>query len=88
MGQAPDLTWQKGGSARLVRIEGGDAVVFLSTISSPPGSRLDGELVLTKLAMRLKIHGCKLQPNGEFELKGRLLDVTRGVRAEFDFNRT
>lgn len=78
----PHVRWQKDGSARLSKIEGGDIVVFRSTISSPPGSRLDGEMVATKTSIRLKIHDCKLQSDGTYELRGRLLDVTRGLRVE------
>lgn len=79
---APHVRWLKDGNAWLSKLEGGDIVVFRSSISSPPGSRLDGELVDTKTALRLKIHDCKLQQDGTYELRGRLLDVTRGLRTE------
>ena len=78
----PHVRWLKDGSAWLSKLEGGDIAVFRSTISSPPGSRLDGEIVTTRTAIRLKIHGCKLQNDGSYELRGRLLDVTRGLRVE------
>lgn len=76
----PHVRWLKSGDAWLAKLEGGDIAVFRSTISSPPGSRLDGELCVSKTAMRLKIHDCKLQADGTYELRGRLLDVTRGLR--------
>lgn len=78
----PHVRWLKDGTARLSTFDGADNVAFLSTISSPPGSRLDGELVSTKTSLRLKIHDCKLQADGTYELRGRLLDVTRGLRTE------
>ena len=78
----PHVRWLKDGNAWLLKLEGGDIARFRSSISSPPGSRLDGEILATKTSIRLKIHGCKLQPDGTYELLGRLLDVTRGLRTE------
>jgi hypothetical protein len=31
--------------------------------------------------VRVKVHASRLQPEGDFVIEGRLLDVTRSVRA-------
>jgi hypothetical protein len=77
----PHVRWQGQGEATIVSIAK-DAIVLRSTVSSPPGSRLEGTLAGEPPgAVRVKIHGCRRQPEGDFMLEGRLLDVTRGVRA-------
>jgi hypothetical protein len=78
---APRIVWAKGGEARVVRIEA-DAVVLRSTVPSPPGSRIEGQIEGEPPApVRVKIHGSRRQPEGDFVLEGRLLDATRDVRA-------
>lgn len=75
------VRWQNGGEATFVSLAK-DAVVVRSTVSSPPGSRLEGALAEDgALAVRVKVHGCKKQPDGEFVIEGRLIDATREVRA-------
>ena len=80
----PHVHWQSGGDAAFVSLAK-DAVVLRSTVSSPPGSRLEGTLVgkdvVAALPVRVKVHGCKKQPDGEFVIEGRLIDATREVRA-------
>jgi len=74
------VTWDKGGEGWVVALDG-EAVKVLSTIPSPPGSRLDGQLAAEHGgALRVKIHGSKKQPDGRYELTGRLLDLTRETR--------
>ncbi len=77
------ITWDKGGEAIVVRVEG-DGVVLRSTIPSPPGSRIEGELAGERPArVRVKVHSSKKDPadtSPAFVLEGRLLDATREVR--------
>ena len=73
------LTWSKGGEADLTALEG-DRISVLSTISSAPGSRLDGALA-GGAAVRIKVARCRRQEGG-FLIEGRLFDVTRETRAE------
>ena len=52
-----------------------------STVPSPPGSRLEGTLTGEKPAtLRVKVHGSKKQPEGDFVLEGRPLDLPRETR--------
>ena len=91
------VRWKAGGEAVFVSFPSPtkDAVVLRSTVSSPPGSRIEGTLAgdaagdnVPALVVRVKVHGCKKQPDGnasgssgDFVLEGRLLDATREVRA-------
>ncbi|MDB5219984.1 MAG: hypothetical protein JWO86_7911 [Myxococcaceae bacterium] len=74
------LVWTKGGTASLLTIAQ-DNVTLRSSIPSPPGARLDATLASDpSVAMKIKIHGSKLQPDGSFTLKGRVLEATRALR--------
>lgn len=74
------VVWDKGGEGLVVSLDG-EVVRVLSSIPSPPGSRLDGSLVAPPGGpLRVKIHGSKKQPDGRYELSGRLLDLTRDAR--------
>lgn len=87
----PHLTWTGGGEAAIIELDG-DRVRLHSTASAAPGARLDGALLSTGTAIRLKVARCRLRPpqgpGAEapgarlFEIEGRLLDATREVRAE------
>jgi hypothetical protein len=80
----PHLTWAKGGTASFLTVKD-DAVTLRSSIPSPPGSRLDATLLADPrdppVAIKIKIHGSKLEPDGAFTLKGRVLEATRALRA-------
>jgi hypothetical protein len=76
---APHLAWAKGGEASFLTAED-DAVTLRSTIPSPPGSRLEGKLLDGAVPIKIKIHGSKLEPDGSYTLKGRLLDANRATR--------
>lgn len=72
--------WAKGGTASFVVVVD-DAVTLRSTISSPPGSRLEATLLADpSVAMTIKIHGSKLAADGTFTLRGKLLVATRALR--------
>lgn len=74
------LRWAQGGDAQLLSISG-EAVAVRSTISSPPGSRIEGTLLDEPPAtLTLKVQSCRRQPSGEFVLQGTLVNVTREVR--------
>ncbi len=74
------LLWSGGGEATVVSV-GADTVVLRSTVSAPPGSRLDGSLRGEPGAMlKVKVHGCKRQPEGDFVIEARPIDLTREVR--------
>ncbi|AUX21809.1 hypothetical protein SOCEGT47_022980 [Sorangium cellulosum] len=87
----PHLAWTGGGQAALVELDG-DRVRLRSTASAAPGARVDGALLSTGTAIRLKVARCRLRgphaPDAAapaeriFELEGRLIDATREVRAE------
>ena len=74
------LTWTHGGEAQIVAI-GADTVSLVSTVSSPPGSRIEGTLAGEPVAkVKVKIHGSRKQDDGTFRLEGRPLDMTRELR--------
>jgi hypothetical protein len=75
------LQWDKGGFARFVTAST-DSVTLVSTVPSPPGSRISGSLVdEPRTAVRMKVHGCRVEPDGTFLIEGRPLDLTRDLRA-------
>jgi hypothetical protein len=76
----PHVRWVKGGEARVVSVTP-DAIVLRSSVPCPPGSRVEGTLDGTPPAtLRLKVHASKRQPEGDFVLEGRPLDLTRETR--------
>jgi hypothetical protein len=84
---APHVKWERGGEARVVKIDA-QAIVLRSTVPSPPGSRIEGVVVgggaggapAAKLRLRVKVHGSKKQDDGGFVLEGRPLDLPRETR--------
>jgi hypothetical protein len=78
------IVWSRGGEARVVSI-GASAIVLRSTVPSPPGSRIDGTLQGDPPAtLRVKIHGSRLQPEGDYVLEGRPLDMSRETRERIE----
>jgi hypothetical protein len=73
------IVWTKGGEASIVDAAE-DRVRLRSTISSAPGSRLDGKLP-SGGDVRVKVHRCVRVGEG-FEIEGRLLDARREIRDE------
>jgi hypothetical protein len=79
------VKWEQGGSGAITSISN-DAIRVVSTIPSPPGSRLagvfgDGE---ARATLRIKIHSSKKQPDGSFVLEGRPLDLARDLRERIE----
>jgi hypothetical protein len=78
------LRWSRGGEARVVAIDA-DAVVLRSTVSSPPGSRIEGSLLDDPPAtFRVKVHVSRKQPEGDYLLEGRPLDLLRSTRERLE----
>jgi len=78
------IVWARGGEAVVVKIDAG-GIVLRSTVPSPPGSRIDGTLQGEAPAgVRVKVHACKKQPEGDFVLEGRPLDLARETRERIE----
>jgi hypothetical protein len=73
------IRWAKGGDAVIVAIDG-DRVTVDSSLSSPPGSLIDGTLLNGGDAIRIKVRGCKKREE-RFRIEGRILDASRDLRA-------
>jgi hypothetical protein len=74
------VKWALGGSAEIVSIVG-DKITLRSTRPSPPGSRIEGVVAgPTGTKLRVKVHACRRQAEGDFVLEGRPLDLTREAR--------
>jgi hypothetical protein len=71
------FTWTKGGEADIVSVDG-ERIVISSTISSPPGSYLDGVLNGAG-GIRIKVRGCK-RDGERFRIEARILDLSRQLR--------
>jgi hypothetical protein len=75
------IDWKTGGEADLVLLDG-DKVELLSTAPFAPGSRPEGTLTAPPCAVFwMKVHRSKKEPDGRFHVWGRLLNMTRDVRA-------
>jgi hypothetical protein len=76
----PHIRWAQGGEAVLGSIST-DTVTLVSTVPSPPGSRIEGTLVSEPAArVKFKIHGSRKQDDGSFRLEGRPIDLTKELR--------
>ncbi len=72
------VAWAKGGEADVVAFDDDDRVTLSSTISSPPGSLVDGTLNGVG-SIRIKVRGCK-RDGERFRIDARILDVSRQLR--------
>lgn len=78
------LEWLRGGEATLLALTA-DAIALDSTTPSPPGSRIDGRLLVGSAAtLRVKIHLSRRESSGRFRLEGRPIDMTRELRLELE----
>jgi hypothetical protein len=74
------VRWAKGGVAHLVALTA-DAIELRSTVPWPPGSRIEGTVEgAAPRTLRVKVHACTRQSEGDFEVRGRPLDLTRETR--------
>ena len=59
----------------------GDSITLRSTTAAPPGARVDGTLEIEPPAqLRIKVHACRRQQEGDYRIEGRCIDLTREVR--------
>lgn len=80
------VVWTQGGEAEVLAASA-EAIRLSSTVSSPPGSRIEGTVVgvgETTATLRVKVHVCKRQDDGSFLLEGRPIDLKRDVRAALE----
>ena len=73
------IRWAKGGDANIVAIDG-DRVTLDSSLSSPPGSLVEGTLVNDGGSIRITVRGCKKTEGERFRIEGRILDASRDLR--------
>jgi hypothetical protein len=74
------VTWTKGGEAVVEALDG-DRITLRSSIPSAPGSPIEGSFAAGTL--RVKVARCRRIEEG-FRIEGRLVDATRGQRAEIE----
>jgi hypothetical protein len=91
------IAWANGGEARLVSITV-DALVLTSTVPWPPGSRIEGTVLGEgseaadgpvsaggpAALLKLKVHASRRQPQGDFLLEGRPIDLRRELRVHLE----
>ena len=78
------VRWARGGEA-VVESAAGEALVLRSTVAAPPGARVEGTLDGEPPAtLRIKVHACRRQPEGDYRIEGRCLDLTRGLRERIE----
>lgn len=86
MSSALDLKWDGGGEGRIVSLQG-DGIVLRSTTPHAPGSR-PSAVLSGGSAIRVKAHRSKrdesLDDGKTFTVEGRVLDLTRDLRATID----
>lgn len=77
---ALEFAWLKGGDGLLVESDGNFAKIS-SSIPSPPGSTLEGNVAGTNGAFAIKVKNCKKQLDGRFLIDGKWVNLTREQRA-------
>jgi len=76
------LQWANGGNATVVETDG-TRVVVRSTRASAPGTPLVANVTLRSCTqVRIKVQDCRREPDGEFLIRGRWLDLSRAMREE------
>jgi hypothetical protein len=81
----PHIVWEREGHATVLTMRD-DTIALRSSVPSPPGSRIEGRLA-SGGHVRLKVHVVRREEGGaagSFRLEGRLIDLTRAVRAELE----
>jgi hypothetical protein len=72
------ITWQKGGTATLVRFAE-PWITLRTSISAAPGAPLEGYLDTTGFTILVKVKSCK-RDGDAFVIEGRLINLTRDLR--------
>jgi hypothetical protein len=76
------LRFLDGGEAVVVETDG-ERLVVMSTRAAAPGQPLSAQSDLQSSSrVRLKVQGCRREPDGRFRIHGRWLDLTRATREE------
>lgn len=77
---AARVVWARGGEGELSAFDGERAEVLSSTPAAP-GTPLKGAIGDEARALELKVHGCKRVDDGRFAVRGRVVNLTRDLRA-------
>jgi hypothetical protein len=77
----PRIVWAQGGAATFEAIEGDERVELTSERPFAPGARPEGTLEAGGQLVLIKVHGSKRLPDGAYRVLGRLVNVTKAVRA-------
>jgi hypothetical protein len=78
------VTWARGGEAQVVALDA-QRIVLRSTVPWPPGSRVEGTASTAPPAtLRIKVHASRRQPEGDFVVEGRPIDLGREVRERIE----
>ena len=72
------LVLTSGERAAIVRFSG-NRVWLRSPVAAAPGARIDGRFQ-NEHAVSVKAQRSVLRPDGEFDVEGRFLDLTRALR--------
>jgi hypothetical protein len=79
------VAWSSGGEATIESVDD-KAIVLRSSVPWPPGSRPEGVLAgeagdgPAPARVRVKVHACRKQPEGDYRIEGRPIDMARAVR--------
>lgn len=75
------IRWDKAGEAELVLLDG-ERLTVLSTVPAAPGTPLKGKLLAeAEMPVELKVFSSKKTPEGRFTIVGRVVNLTRELRA-------
>lgn len=79
---ALQLEWSKGGTATVMETDG-NRVVLRSSSAAAPGTPLVAAVGLRSCSeVRVKVQDCRREAEGVFVIRGRWLDLSRGMRDE------
>lgn len=67
------------GNAEITTVSG-ERVTLASSISSPPGSTLQGTLEGMEAPYRIKVRSCRRVEGERFQIEGKLVNLTRAQR--------
>jgi len=74
------LRWEKGGESEIQKLSA-DTLSLRSTVPWPPGSRIEGTLADdSRAVIRVKVHGCRKQAEGDYAIEGRAIDLPKSLR--------
>jgi hypothetical protein len=78
------IRWRRGGDAEIVALSA-NAIELRSSVSWPPGAPVEGVLKFdgteeAPIPVRVKVYSCRSDPGSGYLVKGRALDMSRGLR--------